>query len=190
MSQDPVKTTEEIKQEQEEQTGSFQENTTKKIQEIQKQLREIDQTEGIKVQQMLNYAAAAHASPGGDDVKVEGKTEAEWLEEFEKASKAVGEKKAELEKQLNAAMQNAGRIESPEERKAKWLETVERANKAAQEPLKDLTAFAHPELDPIRSQLQNAPPKGQETSAVDDGTGGESQTETKGKRQAKSEKES
>lgn len=191
MSQDPNKTTEEIKKEQEqESSGSFQENTTKKIQEIQKQLREIDQTDGLKVQQMLNYAAAAHASPGGDDVKVEGKTEAEWMAEFDKESKAIGEKKAALEEQLNQVMQNAGRIESPEERKAKWLETVERANKAAQEPVKDLTAFAHPELDQIRSQLQNAPPKGQETSAVDDGTGGESQQETKGKRQPKSEKES
>ena len=94
-------------------------NITKQIQSIQKQLHEIDATEGAKVQQMLNFAAAAHASPGGDDVKVEGKTEAEWMEEFQKASKAVGEKKAELENQLTTLMQQAGRTESPQERRKK-----------------------------------------------------------------------
>lgn len=147
-------------------------NITNQIQSIQKQLHEIDATEGAKVQQMLNFAAAAHASPGGDDVKVEGKTEAEWMEEFQKASKAVGEKKAELENQLTTLMQQAGRTESPQERRKKWEETVERANKAAQEPVKDLSKFSNEELDKIRSQLQNAPLKGQEKTAVDDGTGG------------------
>lgn len=148
-------------------------NYTKEIQRLQKALYDLDATDGKVAQDMLSKAAAAHASPGGDEVKVEGKTEAEWYEAFKEESEKVGKKRAELEKQMTTVMQAAGRSETPEERKAKWLQTVAAANKAAQEPLKDLSKFSNEELDKIRGQLQSGPPPGSERSAVDDGSGGE-----------------
>lgn len=148
-------------------------NYTKQIQELSKQLQELDATEGKKVQEMLSKAAAAHAQPGGENVKVEGKTEAEWYEAFKVESEKVGETRAKLEEQMTKAMQAAGRSETPEERRKLWEERVAAANKAAQEPLKDLSKFSNEQLDKVRSQLQSGPPPGGERSAVDDGTGGE-----------------
>lgn len=148
-------------------------NVTQNLANVQRQLMDIDKTEGAKAIAIYEEIGALRSSAyHNKDVKgPSGKTIDELQKEFDTISTAIGEKKASLEKQMQTLLHPPEYTQ--EERQKILKERADMANAAAQEKPKDLTAFANPELDKIRSQLQNTTLKGGEKASIDDGTGGE-----------------
>jgi hypothetical protein len=157
-------------------TAAAEENITKRMSSIQQQLLQIDSSpEAAKVTSYLNLYGALHSSPD-PEAKIDGKTAEDYLALFNKESEALGKKRQALEAELQELMR-ANRGMGKEDLQASKKHMIEQSNVAAQEPVKDLTAFAHPQLDKIRSELQKNPLPGGDTASIDDGTGGQGQQE-------------
>jgi hypothetical protein len=164
-------------------TQENKENITKRMSSIQQQLMALDSSpEAAKVTSYLNLYGALHSSPD-ENAKIDGKTAEDYLELFNKESEALGKKRVALETELQELMR-ANRGMGKEDLEASKKHMIQQSNVAAQEPVKDLTAFAHPELDKIRSELQKNPLPGGDTAAIDDGTGGQTPEPAKANKKA------
>ena len=159
-------------------------NLTKKIQAVQKSLYEIDATKGAEAQLLLQEYGSLHADPNPEAKNKDGKTADQLYQEFQEKSAQVGESKKELETELQSLLNQQSSGMTSEQRKAFLDERAKRANAAAQEPVKDMSKFAQPELDRVREELQKNPLSGGAAAAIDDGTGGQGkQQQTKQQQQ-------
>ena len=149
-------------------------NTVARIGELTKQLQDIDDTQGAKARELLNLYGALHADPSGVAKTEDGKTAADVYAEYEALSGDIAKQRAPLEEQLNDFSKGLGMVADYNTLRRLSKERAEASAKACQEPFRDnLTDFANPELDKIRSALQKNPLPGGDKASIDDGTGGE-----------------
>lgn len=150
-------------------------NTIVRIGELTTQLQEIDETEGAKANELLNLYSALHVDPSGEAKDEQGRTAAEVYAEYERLSAEAAKKKEPLVNQLNDFQKGLGLVADYQTLRKAAKERAEASAAACQEPFRDNTEFANPQLDAIRSQLQKNPLPGGDKASIDDGSAGEQQ---------------